>query len=515
MPSAIIRQPPGGAPADVSPAWQRLLPAWLISGLVHICLLTLFLLFNVPSGGEPVAGQAVIIETKVDDNTPPANLEETEIGLDPDIPTQFNLPRIEVESVPGPVNPTEAMGLPGGSDMPAPTVAPPRGLGTGQGGGLEAITPGKGSLVGLPGGLSAGLLRPGSFDGRSGATRERLLREGGGNTESEAAVARGLLWFSKHQAPDGHWSLDAFNEHGRCKCSGRGVQSNDVAATAFGLLPMLGAGQTHRLSGDKSNLYAKNVERGLKYLIAHQDRQGDYGGGMYSHGLATIAVCEAYGLTSDPALRDSAQRAIKFIVAAQSNKGGWRYVPREDGDTSVVGWQVMALKSGQMAGLDVPTKTLAGATRWLDSCASKDGGAYGYQSPADGPSSMTAVGLLCRQYLGWGPRNPGLQAGVRKLQSMPPAAANTIYYTYYATQVMHHMGGEAWDFWNPRVRDLLLSRQDRGTRVPHQAGSWDPKGDLWGSAGGRIMVSSLSLLTLEVYYRHLPLYRREQITRGQ
>jgi hypothetical protein len=177
----------------------------------------------------------------------------------------------------------------------------------------------------------------------------------------------------------------------------------------------------------------------------------------------------------------------------------------------VVGWEVMALKSGQMAGLEVPSRTLAGATKWLDSVASPDGGGYGYTSPADGPSAMTAVGLLCREYLGWGPRNPGLQAGVSKLKMLPPKDANTLYYTYYATQVMHHMGGEAWEFWNPKVRDYLIARQDRGTTRPHQLGSWDPKPDAHGSAGGRVMVTSLAILTLEVYYRHLPLYRRDQI----
>jgi hypothetical protein len=34
-------------------------------------------------------------------------------------------------------------------------------------------------------------------------------------------------------------------------------------------------------------------------------------------------------------------------------------------------------------------------------------------------------------------------------------------------------------------------------------------GDEHGSSGGRLMQTSLSLLTLEVYYRHLPLYYRE------
>ncbi len=89
-----------------------------------------------------------------------------------------------------------------------------------------------------------------------------------------------------------------------------------------------------------------------------------------------------------------------------------------------------------------------------------------------------------------------------------------MYYYYYATQVMHHMGGDAWSDWNPRMRDTLIASQDKGMEAkrPHQNGSWSPAGDAHGGAGGRIMQTSLSMLTLEVYYRHLPLYRRDLAT---
>src|SRR5262245_1274699 len=122
---------------------------------------------------------------------------------------------------------------------------------------------------------------------------------------------------------------------------------------------------------------------------------------MYGHGLATIALCEAYGLTADPNLKRSAQSAINFIVQAQDPvSGGWRDRPREGGATSVFGWQVMALKAGQMAGLSVPRITLRGAEKWLDSVQEADGkGGHGYTSREPTPT-MTAVGLLCREYLG-------------------------------------------------------------------------------------------------------------------
>jgi len=363
---------------------------------------------------------------------------------------------------------------------------------------------------------------PNSFSGRSSArARAKLVREGGGNAASEAAVALGLKWLALHQSNDGRWSLDGFhnNAHEKvdlggkrfiCNCGGQGMR-NDTAGTAFGLLPFLGAGITHQSDAGFKENYTKSVDAAIKFLLKHQDKNGDLGGGMYAQGLATIALCEAYGLSGDKELKEPAQRAIDFIVKAQDpDKGGWRYVPRQGGDTSVTGWQVLALKSGQMAGLKVPAKTLGGAEDWLKSVQTEDGGGYGYVGPQETPT-LSAVGLLCRQYLGWSPRNPGMVKGVGRLGRYPPGSINSMYYHYYATQVMHHMGGDAWAGWNAKMRDKLVETQDQGKdeKHTHQAGSWDPSGDAHGGQGGRIMQTSLSLLTLEVYYRHLPLYRRE------
>ena len=44
-------------------------------------------------------------------------------------------------------------------------------------------------------------------------------------------------------------------------------------------------------------------------------------------------------------------------------------------------------------------------------------------------------------------------------------------------------------------------------------GSWDPAkptADPWGTHGGRLMMTSLGALTLEVYYRYLPLYKLDK-----
>ena len=226
---------------------------------------------------------------------------------------------------------------------------------------------------------------------------------------------------------------------------------------------------------------------------------------MYSHGIAAIALCEAYGMTQDPELKQAAQQALNFITAAQHSGGGWRYKPGQPGDTSVVGWQVMALKSGEIAGLQVPQQTLAGAVRWLDSAEGKGNsrGRYGYTGPG-GSIAMTAEGLLCRQFLGSDRNDESVRPGADDLLTqLPKKGKDTSYYWYYGTQVMYHMQGEYWQQWNAAMRDLLIETQIKSGNL---AGTWDAT-DSYEKSGGRIYATSLRLLMLEVYYRHLPLYR--------
>jgi hypothetical protein len=531
---AVIRTVNSGAVAGTSPV--RMIPAGLISLFLHVFIIVGFVGYTLLMGLFARADTAVAQQQNQDEKTEvdePNNQDLTnpDVGLDPSKELNFDVERIDTVSVTGPVDMNQNVGIPGASaENPLANVPPPPGIGNGFGGGLLSDVAGKAAMFEGAGGDGGIGVHPG-FAGRSGATRKKLADKYGGNLKSEAAVAQGLQWLALHQAPDGHWSLHQFNKFSRTKLdssnyfddqsTGQGAERNDVAGTAFGLLPFLAAGQTHKASQEKDSIdYSKTtVAPALKWLMDHEGNDGDFKAGMYAHGLAAITLCEAYGLTSDPALKPFAQKAIDFIVAAQDPaSGGWRYAPRQGGDTSVVGWQVMALKSGQMAGLSVPSNALAGATKWLDGNMSTDKGDYGYigspNTTKDSPASaMTAAGLLCRQYLGWGPKHEGLLNGVARIKHAPPGATNSMYYYYYATQVMHHMQGTAWDEWNPKMRDSLINSQDNGLKKASQRGSWDPKADAHGGSGGRIMITSLSLLTLEVYYRHLPLYSRGSVTK--
>lgn len=493
---------------------KRQVPAWFISLSLHIVLLGLIVVINLVFGKTNVAAQNVetVIDTKVEDEEKNHNFENPDIGLDPNLPTNYNIDRIDDVSVPGPLKPDEAIGNNGPGDTPV-TVPPPPGIGTneGQGGGIEVPGMTGVGAFGEKGGLGGPPLPMGiGFKGRSGATRQRMLQEGGGNSVSEATVTRGLMWLAKVQKPSGAWEID-------------GNHKSLIAGTGIALLPFLAAGQTHKGGAKETGAgrYVKNVDSGLKFLTGKQRGDGSFDGsaGMYDHAIATMALCEAYGMTSDPRLRPAAQRALEYIIKAQHTGGGWRYAPNSPGDTSVTGWQIQALKSGLLAGLSVPKDVATKSTQFLDHVSggqgSQKGATYGYTDAGSSPA-LSAVGLLCRQYLGWGPKNPKLTAGVDYLKQTPPRdlknAGDTrpmdYYYYYYATQVLHFYGGADWfEFWNPRMRDWLISLQVRGN--PTNDGSWNPDGGHTGSAGGRLVCTCLALLTLEVYYRHLPLYKRD------
>jgi hypothetical protein len=493
-----------------------LMPAILASVLFNGALMAvLYFIFQgmttTATAMETVRDESMVNADPVDDkpNKDPFSTGDIDpAAQDPDTDIQYNVDRKAEVSVPGMVNPNEAVGIKGAKEAPPVNLPAPGGFGSKGQGGTIAGAIGNTDAVGMLGGYGPrGLPLAGTFFGRSGATREFALRDGGGTKETEAAVALGLQWIAKHQLSDGRWMLDdpRFKDKGN---------PNDIAATAFGLLPLLGAGKTHKAA--KDNPYDKPIERALLYLIRKQDkRTGNFGGQMYAHGLATIAMCEAYGMTQDPNLRRPAQMAVNYIVQAQNDAGGWRYMPREVGDTSVTGWQVMALKSAQMAGLDVPEVTMRKAQRFIDSvCAeSKDEG-YTYLASGGGSSpAMSAVGLLCRQYLqSWGPQNIRMIKGVENHIKAQGFKAKDMYYSYYATQVMHHFGGQAWKDWNDKMRAVLVRDQDKsGTSMK---GSWSSERTAaHNPAGGRMMATSLSLLTLEVYYRYLPLYYRESTER--
>jgi hypothetical protein len=348
---------------------------------------------------------------------------------------------------------------------------------------------------------------------RSVEARSKVLAKNGGTAGSEKAVALALKWIARHQLKEGP-RAGAWNfNHGLQnpgQSSGYGQFSLAInGATGLALLPFLGAGQTHR-----EGQYQQTVKSGLDFLVKNLKFSTPEGvpcgswhepqGEMYSHAIATISLCEAYAMTQDPELAQPAQLALNFLVYAQDPQGGgWRYLPREPGDTSVAGWCLMALKSGSMGQLKVPSETYYRASRFLDFVGMEEGAYYGYVAPGMlQRRGTTAVGLLCRMYLGWPKEREGIQKGVQFLSERGPDLED-LYYSYYATQVLRHFGGSLWHQWNREMREGLIASQIQDGQ---DAGSWDPIGDHT-REGGRLCQTAMAAMILEVYYRHLPLYQ--------
>jgi serine/threonine protein kinase len=339
--------------------------------------------------------------------------------------------------------------------------------------------------------------------------RTKLVQTGGGSAQSEAAVETGIKWIINHQLPDGSWDFD----HVGCpecdgKCTNPGTFRDHGGATALALLPLLGRGYSH-----KEGPYKKQVEAGIGFLAAlttsKQGKSYEKRGNLYSQGLAGIALAEVYAMTQDKRLSGPAQLALNYIMAAQDPEGGgWRYAPKQPGDTSATGWQLTALKAGHEAFLQVSPLAIKKAVEFLNRVQDDDGATYGYAEPGDA-FGTSAVGLLCRMRLGWKKDNPALQRGVRRLAREGPTA--DLYYNYYATQVLHNMEGDMWVAWNTKMRNILVKAQEKDG---HEEGSW------WDGfeqghapqAGGRLYTTAMATMILEVYYRYTPLYARPEST---
>ena len=351
-----------------------------------------------------------------------------------------------------------------------------------------------------------------ALSGRSEGMQQKLLDAYGGNAQTQRAVMNALRWLERYQGSQGMWSLKGKYKDG----SGN---ENREAATGMALLAFQGAGYTPH--GDPQHDFTKVTSRAWKSLLRKQNESGDFfqdgrssHSQLYSQAICTIALCELYGMTRDSQYREPAQRAIDYCVRVQASEGGWRYFPGSDSDLSVTGWFAMAMQSARMAGLEVPSPTLQHLSSYLDLVGSHDGIFYSYRPNNQPTASMTAEGLLCRQYLGWSQSDPRLRSGANYLIKNLPTWENDerdVYYWYYATQVCHHMEGKYWRTWNNAMKVVLPENQVQEGR---ERGSWNPKGDEWGNEGGRLFVTCLSTYMLEVYYRHLPIYKADILNGG-
>jgi len=450
--------------ADIGEVAIRNAPPWLVSLLVHLVILIVLGLLMLPELLDAPLMLEVVYAEKRGEQLDDAVLQSP------------------VDQVPDIVEPVLSE-----DEMPVedPLAAPPDitqvDISTTQSSTIEAAS------IGM------------ALSGREKGMKKALLAAYGGTETTESAVIRGLEWLKRNQQRDGMWSLSGNYSLGA-------PTENRAAATAMALLAFQGHGSTHKFGP-----YQDVVSRAWNALIKKQDGEGNFfftGGHhhrLYTHAQATIALCELYGMTKDETLKAPAEKALSYCFASQSPQGGWRYAPGGASDTSVTGWFVMALQSGRMSGLTVPAVNLDRISAYLDTATTDAGIRYSYMPGQSDTLSMTAEGLLCRQYLGWQQSDPRLVQGLDYLVNNPIRFADMdVYYWYYCTQAMHHMGGDHWKQWNSVMRQAVPTEQ---IKTGNERGSWEPSRDRHGHLGGRLYTTCLCVYMLEVYYRHLPIYK--------
>jgi hypothetical protein len=371
--------------------------------------------------------------------------------------------------------------------------------GSGSGGGFGSGT-GSGTGLGMGGagvGKLFGLIPETMRKRCSKEDRLARLRENGGTPACEEAVLKGLRWLKKNQNPDGSWGT-----------------ANKTGMTGLSLLAYFGHCET-----PMSEEFGDSCLKGIVYLV----NMGAKNKGRlvtdiksqpapYEHGIGTYALGEAATFCKElkidiPSLTDVTQQAGQFIIDNQHENGGWAYgyaMKAGHADTSVVGWQLQALKA--CSHTNIKYKGMDAAVRkgleYLSGRQNKNTGTFGYIGPGDRPGGqLTGVGVLCFQM--WDKeRSPEVRNGVKFMKDNLKLDWNTansdLYAHYYASQAMMQAGGENWKSYNELFRDQLLKNQkpDGSWKVPKYTGHGQTeKRDIYRNA--------LCVLMLEVYYRFL------------
>ncbi|NOT31061.1 MAG: hypothetical protein HOP15_11490 [Planctomycetes bacterium] len=445
---------------------------------------------------------------------------------------------------------------------------------TGADDGAEAFT--GGTSIGVGSGGHYGTGNPSAFASRRAATSTRTKKgrpPKGATTGTEEAVLEGLRWLVRHQNEDGSWGIDTLASHckGNTPCVAPETQlvpHYNEGLTGLALLAFLGQGisigskiEIVDTAMGKRYSAGEVVKKGVRWLLDRQRENGALSDpeapyAMYSQALATMAVCEAYGISRNRELKRPAQKAVDFVVAAQklNPEGapwGWRYFSRQvlddklaaggidqathsslvrEVDISVTTWVVMALKSAQLVGLDVPVEAMNGALAYAEYATGKEG-LVGYLSPygagevIGGPGdnftyhtgTMSALGMLVRTFVRHDLEDPFLDLASKHLvKDMPSVSKDKLsidyYYWYYATLALNQFdgpdsprkgSGKYWDNWNKALIESILPLQNASkARDVCTRGGWLDS-DRWGGYTGHSLYSTaINVLTLQVYYRY-------------
>jgi hypothetical protein len=297
---------------------------------------------------------------------------------------------------------------------------------------------------------------------------------------TEAAIKRGLDALKGTQAPDGSWG-----------------GKDDSNCTAYTALSMIAFMLNGHFPADKAP-YGPTLKKALDFHLQDSKRavRGYMGTNMYAHGLATLALSEAWGQTDrDDEIQESLKAAVGVILRAQAPIGGWRYNPVPGGaDVSVTAMQLVALSAARQAGILVPNQTIDRAVRYIHLCRDTASGGFYYTAGGGNPAlARSAAATFSLMMCG---RHESAEAigGVRYLESLPAEKFKNcdffFYGHYYAALVMSMAGDDHFRAWYPKIRDALLARQGA-------TGDWHGALD-----------TPIAIIILSIPYSYVPAYQK-------
>jgi hypothetical protein len=381
-----------------------------------------------------------------------------------------------------------------------------------------------------------------AFGYRTSPIKERIRDGSRGNIPAEkmnrsipTAITDGLKFLARYQMGNGAWGVGVYPNKELDQMRTRESAWGQIGVTSLALLAFLGEGETW-IKDEKTNrlgMFAEPIRKGIQWVATQQDENGCFGAafdaskttdnrGVYNHGLATLMMCEAAGLSADESLRLIAQRGLDYIIKTQTPEGGWNYQadPKGDSDTTVSGWQIQALLAGREAGLKVPEDVLKKAAEFLNAVTTPEGRVMFSLKNDDKQEwpALYGVSLMLRQLLGEDPKSQPMRKLAEKLrdqipQSKPawgknwkpsPVARNDDdaraqidpFKLYYSTYGMYYMGGKDWDNWHEALKRTACEMQD--TTIA--SGAWILN-DGWSQCAGDVYSTALMIMSMQVYYR--------------
>ena len=347
----------------------------------------------------------------------------------------------------------------------------------------------------------------GRFHGYGGGTVRRSSGIGGRTVTADAterAIVNGLEYLARTQKENGAYP---------------GNYGESAAIPALAGMAFLAKGH---LPG--SEPYGERIKRAIDWVISCADMRenakfpgymGERGNGrMYAHSIATLFLSEASGMV-DARRQEKIDRllplAVKVILDAQNQKkgnpahlGGWRYLPNaNDSDLSCSGWALMALRSARLNGAQVPPEAIEKAVLYIRRSQNEQSGAFSYQgNGGSNGDTLTGAAILCLELCGKH-LDPASKKGAKHLEKTYarslPGSGQRYYGLYYAAQGLFQIGGPVW-------RDFSTWMYD--TFVPQQRadGSWGGQGN----NGSDAYATAMTVLSLTVPYRMLPIYQRDE-----